>query len=99
MKASNILSSENDNHKGSAIVVASSSQPNNNDSNNNENCVLHNLLQHGKHKGLSLTRVCEERVRFALQGKNSEITSKTKLKGILKMFVKVSSRMKNKLEE
>lgn len=98
-KANNILSEKNEDHKGSAIVMTPSCQPNSNDNHSNENCVLNNLLQHGKHKGLSLTRVCEERVRFALQGKNAEITSKTKLKGVLKMFVKVSLRMKKKLEE
>ncbi|KAL7525630.1 hypothetical protein ACHAXR_001086, partial [Thalassiosira sp. AJA248-18] len=67
-------------------------------SSSNENRVLNNLVQHGKHKALTLTKVCEERMRFAFEGRNSEIGSKKKLKGVLNMFVKVSFRMKKRVE-
>ncbi|KAL7540258.1 hypothetical protein ACHAWF_006631 [Thalassiosira exigua] len=63
------------------------------------NRVLMDLLQHGKHKALTLSKISKERMRFCFEGKNSDITSsKTKFMGILKMFVKVSFRMKKKID-
>lgn len=64
----------------------------------NENRVFNNLLQHGKHKALTLTNVCEERMRFGFEGNNSEISSNSNFVGILNMFVKVSFRMKKRIE-
>jgi len=64
----------------------------------NENRVFNNLLLSGKHKSLRLTRVCEEKMRFCFEGKNSEISSHDNLINILNMFIKVSFRMKKRLE-
>mmetsp|Transcript_43029 Transcript_43029/g.78668 ORF Transcript_43029/g.78668 Transcript_43029/m.78668 type:complete len:357 (+) Transcript_43029:333-1403(+) len=64
----------------------------------NENRVFNDLLQHGKHKALTLTKVCEERMRFGFEGKVTEISSNNNLMGILNMFVKVSFRMKKRVE-
>ena len=84
----------NENNEGPLF----SSSNNNGTNDANENKVLHNLLQHGKHKALTLTRICDERVKFVLESKSCEITSTSKLKGILNMFVKVSYRMKKRIE-
>ena len=84
----------NENNEGPLF----SSSNNNGTNDANENKVLHNLLQHGKHKALTLTRICDERVKFVLESKTCEITSTSKLKGILNMFVKVSYRMKKRIE-
>lgn len=64
-----------------------------------ENQVLWNsLLQHGKHKALSLTKVCDERMKFSFEGKNSDISSMSKVKEICNTFVKVAFRMKKRIE-
>ena len=63
-----------------------------------ENPVLSNLLRHGKHKSLTLAHVCDERMRFSFEEKNSEISSEANVKKVLDMFVKVSFRMKKIIE-
>lgn len=60
--------------------------------------VLNNLLRHGKHKSLTLSKVCEERLRFSFEEKSSEISSEAKVRDVLNMFVKVSFRMKKIVE-
>ena len=62
------------------------------------NRVLGNLLRHGKHKSLTLANVCDERMRFSFEEKNSEISSEANVKNVLDMFVKVSFRMKKIIE-
>jgi len=64
----------------------------------NENRVFTNLLRDGRHKALTLTKVCEGRVRFSFEGRNSEIGCERKVRGMLDMFVKVSFRMKKRIE-
>ncbi|KAL3815668.1 hypothetical protein ACHAXA_006561 [Cyclostephanos tholiformis] len=63
-----------------------------------ENRVLGNLLRHGRHKSLTLAGVCDERVRFSFEEKNSEISSEAKVMNVLDMFVKVSYLMKKIVE-
>ena len=64
-----------------------------------DNGVFHDLVQNGKHKALTLARVSDDRARFGFEGRNGEIgSSKSKLEGILNMFVKVSLRVKKRIE-
>lgn len=60
--------------------------------------VFDNLLNHGRHKSLSLTAASEDRVKFSFEGKNSEIRSADALMAILSMFVKVSFRMEKRVD-
>lgn len=64
----------------------------------NEIQVFTNLLRKGRHKALHLVKVCDGRVRFSFEGRNSEINCESKVGGILNMFVKVSVQMKKRLE-
>jgi hypothetical protein len=63
-----------------------------------ENRVLGNLLRYGRHKSLTLSRVCDERMRFSFEERNSEISSEARVMNVLDMFVKVSYRMKKIVE-
>lgn len=63
-----------------------------------ENRVLGNLLRCGRHKSLTLSRVCDERMRFTFEERNTEISSEAWVMNVLDMFVKVSCRMKRIVE-
>ena len=65
----------------------------------NKNRVYIDLLQYWKHKALTLTKVCKNRVRFGFEGKNCEISSMSKVRGMLNMFVKVLFWMKKRIKE
>ena len=55
-----------------------------------EDRVLNSLL---RHTSLTLSRICDERLRFCFQVKKHEIGSTDKLRTIVEMFVKVGVRV------
>lgn len=63
----------------------------------NEYRVLNKLIERGKHQALTLTKVCDEKLRFCYEGKVTEIASVEKFRGVVKVFVDVSVRMKKQL--
>ncbi|KAL9186885.1 hypothetical protein ACHAXT_010605 [Thalassiosira profunda] len=68
-------------------------------SNSENDKVFDNLLKHGRHKSLTLQRVCAERVRFGFEGRGSEVGGcQAKLRAMLDMFVKVAVRMRKRIE-
>lgn len=60
-----------------------------------EDRVLNSLL---RHKSLTLSRICDERLRFCFQVQKHEISSTDRLRTIFEMFVKVSRRLRKKIE-